>query len=92
MAKGNKGTILDIMQKEAKNGGICKKCNQMKDILTVDHIIPLSILKMLDESGRAFCDWEENLEFLCYVCNRFKADRLDKRHPKTKELLLKLLN
>lgn len=78
-------------QEKAKIGGKCEKCGYWVSKLSVDHIVPISILNMLDETGEAFAEWEDNFQLICHPCNMFKANRLDKTHPKTKEILLKLL-
>jgi 5-methylcytosine-specific restriction endonuclease McrA len=90
MAKKNH-TKLSEWQQQAKLGGECAKCRQLSNNLTVDHVIPVSILDMLDETGEAKYEWESNYELICRVCNVFKANRLDKRNPKTVKLLKELL-
>lgn len=91
MAKGKKYTKLLEWQKKAREGGVCDNCGQTHAYLTVDHIIPIAILDMLDETGDARYDWEDNFQLLCRICNVYKASRLDKRHPKTMKLLQDLV-
>lgn len=90
MAKKIK-TKLWQWQMKCKNGGICEKCLQHSNNLTVDHIIPIWIVDMLDEVGNAKYEWEDNFQFLCRICNTYKANRLDKRNPKTMKLLQDLV-
>lgn len=90
--KARKGNKLATWQEKAKEGGTCEKCMQIFSRLTVDHIVPVSVLDMLDETGEAKWEWEENFQFLCAVCNGFKANRLDKRNPKTREIIIRLFN
>lgn len=84
-------TRLFEWQQRCKEGGICEKCNRAVPILTVDHIVPVSILDMFDETGNLKFDLEDNFQLLCYPCNRFKGCRLDKTNPKTRKLLLDLI-
>jgi 5-methylcytosine-specific restriction endonuclease McrA len=91
MAKGNRYTKLFEWQKRGQAGGLCSKCNRLVSVLTVDHIVPVSILDMLDDTGEMKLELEKNFQLICYPCNRFKGCRLDKTNPLTKELLLELL-
>lgn len=86
-----KKTKLYEWQLMGQAGGYCAHCNQSHTRLTVDHIVPVAILCLLDETGRAAYEDEANFQLLCHVCNQFKANRLDKRNPKTREILLKYL-
>lgn len=78
-------------QNYAKIGGTCEKCKGTFTTLTVDHVIPIQIIQMLDTTGNLSQEWEDNFELLCYPCNRFKSHNLDRTNPKTKSLLIKLL-
>lgn len=91
MAKKYKSKLSE-WQTKCKEGGICESCKQHKPYLTVDHIIPVSILKVLDDTGEAMFEDTDNFQFICNPCNRFKGGNLDKKHPKTRELLIKYLN
>jgi 5-methylcytosine-specific restriction endonuclease McrA len=82
--------LYDWQQRAKKEKMTCSKCGLVSH-LTVDHIIPIQVLEMLDETGVAKFEWEENFQYLCRVCNAFKSCRLDKRNEKTKTLLLRLL-
>lgn len=84
-------TKLWEWQRKALEGGICEKCSKLSTPLTVDHIIPISILDMIDETGNAKYEWEDNFQLVCRICNIFKANRLDKRNPKTMRLLQDLV-
>jgi 5-methylcytosine-specific restriction endonuclease McrA len=92
MAKGKYKSKLQEWQKRALQGGVCQRCNREVAILTVDHIVPISILDMLDDTGEMKYEKEDNFQYLCWPCNRFKAGRIDKTCWKTKEILLSLLN
>lgn len=80
------------LRKIACKGGICAMCGETKCPLTVDHIVPVQILNMLDETGDMQHNYEYNFQLLCIPCNTFKGNNLDMKNPKTKEILLKLLN
>ena len=67
----------------------CFKC-PLKKALTVDHIIPQSILRNLNIDPKKTYD-EDNLQVLCFACNMAKGQQLDFSNPKTKVLLLKYL-
>ena len=91
MAKGKYHSKFLDWQKKGQGGGLCAKCCRVVPVLTVDHIIPIAIVDMLDDTGTMKQEWEKNFELICYPCNRFKGCRLDKTNPLTKELLLELL-
>jgi 5-methylcytosine-specific restriction endonuclease McrA len=82
---------INRWQKIAEQGGKCERCQRVVSHLTVDHIVPSSIIQSLDDTGQLHLTLEENFQFLCYPCNRLKGNRLDKTCPKTKELLIRLL-
>lgn len=86
-----KKTKLWEWQQRAAQGGECEKCHRQVTILTVDHIVPISILDMLDDTGQMKHEMEENFQLLCHPCNRFKSTRIDKTCPFTRSVLLKLL-
>lgn len=79
-------------QQKAKEGGVCARCKRHTDYLTVDHIVPLHLIEMLDETGLMGYEDETNFQLLCHPCNRFKSSRIDRSDPKLKEVLLKLVN
>lgn len=89
--KSNKNTKLYEWQQKASKGGQCAKCGRNISYLTVDHIVPIAIIDMLDDTGLLKVEDERNFQLLCLPCNRFKASRLDKTNPITRELLLELL-
>lgn len=70
-----------------RNSG-CERCGS-KDDLTVDHIIPLSILKSLHLPIKSE---QRNLQVLCGKCNKMKKNFLDTKHPKTLPLLEHYVN
>ncbi len=67
----------------------CVQCER-PDNLTLDHIVPKYILEAfgMDTSTEII---EDNYQILCKVCNKFKSSKLEIRHPKTKEILLRLI-
>ncbi len=71
------------------NAKECEKCKRI-EFLTLDHIIPLDILRQFGiDVERTYI--KENLRILCRICNQFKGNHLDFSTPKTKKLLLKFL-
>lgn len=87
MAKG-KNSPLGLKQREYSDGGICSKCKHHYPRLTVEHIVPSSILVDLG-LGDLIYDDPENMEPMCKGCNLRKGGHLDPLHPKTHVLLAK---
>ena len=90
--KVKKQSKLYEWQERWKEGGHCDRCQELCPKLTVDHIIPISLLDMLDKTGELKYEWEENFQYMCKTCNAFKANRLELTNPKTKKLLTDLIN
>lgn len=93
-----KHTKLFEWQEKVKKDfeGECANCNS-KENITVDHIIPISILEplYLDSPAERYdliYNDEQNFQYLCKYCNVKKAGKLDIRNPKTIPLLQELLN
>ena len=85
--KSKKKTKLYEWQQKAKNGdGACGKCKRT-DHLTVDHIIPISLIMLLGIDKEDHFNDEENFQFLCRWCNTLKGNNLDHLNPKTIPLL-----
>lgn len=77
-------------QKKAKLGGNCGICQLYYGVLTVDHVIPASIVNMINPE--AVFEDEENFALVCQRCNKYKSCRIDALNPKTKPLLLKYVS
>lgn len=89
--KGSKKAIREATAKVfERDGAWCKRCHK-QDRLTLDHIVPISIVVMFGLARIETYGDIENLQVLCRGCNTFKGNRLDFANPKTKELLLKYL-
>lgn len=86
-----KGSKLDEWRIRGTEGGVCGECNQKVGRLTVDHIIPLTILASLDDALDKAINDETNFQLLCELCNRKKSGYLDIRNPKTAPLLAKYI-
>ena len=82
--KTKKKTKLYEWQQKAKTGQ-CERCGSTVNV-TVDHIIPVSLLK---ELGVDMYECDGNFQLLCRLCNTFKANRLDHLNPNTIPLLKK---
>lgn len=93
--KAQKHTKLYEYQQKIKQGNAeCSECGK-KDLLTVDHIIPVSILEPLyldSERYDLIYNDEDNFQILCRYHNAKKRNNLDIRNPKTIPLLKRLLN
>lgn len=89
MAKSSKNTKLREWQEKAKAGlAECEKCHR-KDHITVDHIIPHFLIEVLCIEKDERQNDDENFQFLCRWCNKFKGANLDHLNPKTAPLLRK---
>ena len=71
-----------------------KKCQCGEDRiekLTVDHIVPVQILK---DFGLSMSEMYQLkfLKVMCRQCNALKANHLDFKDQRTKEILLDLIN
>lgn len=86
-----KNSKLSEWQNKARQGGKCAACKKVVKNLTVDHIVPVTIVRNLDLTGEAIYEDEENFELICSPCNSLKGHNLDRKNPKTKRLLEKYL-
>lgn len=84
--KIKKKTKLYEWQTKAKTAQ-CEKCHSTYRV-TVDHIIPIDLIRQL---GIDTYECEENFQFLCQLCNTSKSNRLDHLNPKTVPLLKKYI-
>lgn len=86
--KSNKHSPLYQWQLKCKEGTEkCAKCGETRR-LTVDHIVPVSLLSqfmIFDENINA--ELELNFEILCHYCNQMKHAMIDPRNPKVYEIL-----
>jgi 5-methylcytosine-specific restriction endonuclease McrA len=80
-----------MQRKLSKEGGVCAQCGDTR-LPTVDHIVPVSILKMFELPSNPEYEWEDNLQVLCKYCNGRKSGRIDPKHPSTYTVLRKLLH
>lgn len=88
--KASYNNVIMMERAYLKDNPKCSKCPNTTN-LTYDHIIPKSILSAFNiDASLSF--WEENSDVLCHACNKKKANFLDLSNPKTKPLLLGLLN
>lgn len=70
-----------------------KKCTQCdnKTNLTVEHIVPVAVLKMFGIRRMASLNYEKhkkNLTLLCKTCNHRKGDTVDLADKKVKRILM----
>ncbi|MCP4355467.1 MAG: hypothetical protein GY793_07510 [Proteobacteria bacterium] len=79
-------------QEKGKTGGKCELCFKNVPFLTVDHIIPITIIDVIDITGQVKYEDESNFQHICMPCNHFKSNRLDIKNPKTIILLEKYIN
>lgn len=88
----NKTKIIAITLEELihRDGKKCRRCGR-EEWLTLDHVVPMSLLRDMGiPEIETYAD-KENLQLLCKMCNGFKANRLDFSDPRTKRVLLRLL-
>lgn len=90
--KTKKYTKLYEWQERCKAGTeVCAQCGDNRN-LTIDHIVPQSILKQLDVDDYYMSyEMEENFQFLCRYCNQQKSFRFDLKNPKTYKILIENL-
>lgn len=67
----------------------CVRCGRT-DKQSLDHVVPRDILKSFGIDPDSYII-EGNYQILCLGCNHLKSNRLDFGNPKTKEILIKLL-
>lgn len=95
----SKHTKLHEWQQKIKNGEYkCECCGlSITKNLTIDHIIPVMILKDLyadvaiEESDLIY-NCEDNFQVLCKYCNIRKGCKIDIRNSKTIPLLKKIVS
>ena len=82
-----KHTKLWEWQERIKKGeGECAKCGG-KIGLTIDHIVPQSLLQQFGLDDEIY-EYELNFQILCRFCNQVKQNRMDfSTNPKTLSLL-----
>ena len=79
-----------ILQEKIQAIGKCENCGRTEN-LTLDHIIPEQFLLSIGLSAED-CLMDKYLQLYCRKCNTFKGNRIDFANPKTKPLLLELIN
>lgn len=80
-------TLEELINRDGKH---CRRCNR-EDWLTIDHVVPVSLIRDMGVSEMESYTDAENLQILCKICNGFKANRLDFSDPRTKSVLMRLL-
>lgn len=88
MSKKVGSKLWEWQQRAKKTSTPCPRCHRYYP-LSVDHIVPLSLVQQLVPIY-GFED-EENFEIVCITCNKYKAERLDLANPKTIPLLKKYI-
>ena len=79
------------MRKWRKEGRELRcSCGSTED-LTIDHVIPICILKDFGLTFEQMFEKDDWLQVMCRKCNTKKANHLDFKNPKTKEILMVLL-
>ncbi|MFA5937491.1 MAG: HNH endonuclease [Candidatus Paceibacterota bacterium] len=80
-------TLEELINRDGKK---CRRCGR-EEYLTIDHVVPVSFIRDMGiPEYETYAD-KENLELLCKICNGFKANRFDWSNPRTKAVLLRLL-
>lgn len=79
-----------VLKKLKEQIGKCEKCQRTDLPLTIDHIIPVFILRDLGRVPELERD-ERNFRVLCKLCNSLKGHHLDFTELRTKPLILEYL-
>ena len=83
MKKKKKSKLFEWQNKCKETSSRCEWCNDTEN-LTVDHIVPVHILKEFEiDDYVASYEMEENFRILCRHCNKFKGGHLDLKNPAT---------
>lgn len=93
-SKPGEPNALTLLQRQLKrDGGVCVKCGDRRHP-TVEHIVPVHILRLFDTDGEENVakNFAYNLEVLCHYCNSQKGGGVDLRNPKTYEVMEYMLN
>ena len=67
----------------------CEKCGRL-DMLTIDHIIPYSLLMQFGLATEETYH-DKYVTVLCRICNAYKADKIDMNDRRVKPLLEELI-
>lgn len=90
-----KSTLLKAWRRKAKRANMCCPVCTHRKPMTVDHIVPLMILKSFAVSDIDMYflkyEFELNFQMLCFECNLSKGERLDFSNPKTIKILDSLI-
>lgn len=78
-----------LVQEAEEQKEPCARCTRVLK-LTVDHIVPQSLLQQIGIDSKRIYD-EANVQFMCHPCNLFKANRLDMADNRTLPLLKKYI-
>jgi hypothetical protein len=73
---------MSKQKKKEKLGGKCAHCGT-KDDLTLDHILPVQLMYILNVK----IPESRNFQVLCERCNKKKGNHLQTNHPETAKLL-----
>ena len=79
-----------LTQDMLAEGAKCSKCGDT-DNLTLDHVVPTQILMWFGITKEESVD-RFYVQLYCKRCNQYKGNSLDTSNPRTKEILLKLLD
>lgn len=69
----------------------CLLCGS-KDFLTLDHLIPVSVLRQFGISKYDSFKYEKNFAIMCKPCNSMKERYVLMELPETKEAIKQLFN
>lgn len=88
--KRNRHVAKAINRRIINENSVCEECEMTYEEvkLTIDHIIPVVVMKELKID---FYSDDDNFRILCRTCNRKKRDQLDFKDERTKKLLIKYL-
>jgi hypothetical protein len=87
---GSKRIAFTMEELINRDGKKCRKCGR-EEWLTIEHIVPVHFMRDMGIPDYETYDDKENLQILCKMCNTFKGGRFDFSDPRTKQVLLRLL-
>lgn len=84
-------TINEYRKQNIKPDSKCGYCESTEE-LTIDHIVPMKILKLMGINHFESLRYDKNLMIVCKTCNQEKRDLIIRNHKPTQEAMKQLLS